>query len=344
VILPVTDKCNFKMRCFLLSIICLFILYSCEKKKENDLHNWEINLFQTDFEYQRISVADNNIIYVFGIKLNNDNSGLLYTLIKSLDNGITWQKVNIEDLNYYQMGGWNDMCFIDEQYGLITGYRTLFITNNGGINWDTTYLGYDNFNNLEKVNGRIFAFNGMEFRYSDNEGENWIKYAGEPKYVSSLSFQDDKEGFASSATGLYKTKDGGNSWTLINEKASGFLRLDFFDSLHGIATSQYQSGPHAYPYVYLNLTADGGLSWSEIWLDSISSARLEPESSILYKDLDEIYAGCVNGIYMSDDNGLTWKHDYVDTLYGGGIWIRDIKLSDNKIIAAGWGGLILTKE
>jgi photosystem II stability/assembly factor-like uncharacterized protein len=257
---------------------------------------------------------------------------------------VSWQRVDIENKDYYQMGGWNEMCFTDEQYGLITGYRTLFITENGGISWDTVYLGYDDFSKIEKVNNRIFGFDGGEFRYSDDKGENWIKYAGEPKYVSSLSFIDDKEGYASSGTGLYKTKNGGDSWTLVNGTATGFLRLDFMDDQHGIATSQYFSGPHAYPDTYLNLTADGGISWSKIWLDSVSDAQLEPETSILYKDTDEIYAGCVNGIFMSDNSGVTWKHDFIDSLYGGDVWIRDIKLSDNKIIAAGWGGLILIKE
>jgi photosystem II stability/assembly factor-like uncharacterized protein len=323
--------------------LILFPILSCERNGSgHQPEGWKVTTFQTDFEYQRIAIAGQNTLYVYGIKLNHDHSGLLYTLIKSTDAGETWNKVEMDEVDIYQMGGWIEMGFFNDTDGIITGYRTLFKTMDGGIHWDITDLGYDDFSGLVIHENRIFGFYGGSFRYSDNKGLDWIEIS-EPEYVSSLCFVNTKEGYASASTGFYQTKDAGTSWQKRSSPGISFLKMDFYDCQHGIATSTYQDSPHAYPETHINLTEDGGYNWITLKLDSVSTASLEPETPVLYKSMNEIYVGCVNGIYLSRDQGVTWIQDYVDHLYNAGIWIRDLKLVDDKIIAVGWGGLILSK-
>ncbi len=329
------------MKKLFIIITISLLIQSCEKDKNNSKPNeWNVTLFQTDIEYQRIANTANNI-YCYGFKTNSNNTGLIYSLIKSNNTDIYWEKIDITPNNIYEAGGWAEMSFFNDTVGFITGYRKLFRTFDGGYNWDTISLGYDSFLGLFIHKNKIFGYNGAQFRYSKNFGEDWVMF-DEPKIVSSLCFINDTEGLASSPEGLYETKDGGASWSLKSKPGIEFLRMDFADNKNGIATSIFQNSPHAYPQTFINITNDGGFTWQTIKLDSVSDAQLEPETSILYKSPDEIYVGCVNGIFLSKDKGVTWKQDFVDTLYNGSIFIRDIKVSNEKIIAVGWGGLILT--
>lgn len=330
------------MKKLFLLLTISFIIQSCNKEKEETKpKEWNISLFQTDFDYQRISSTD-HYIYCYGIKLNPNNSGIIYTLIKTNRSSLSWEKVNFEPKNIYEMGGWKEMCFFNDTLGMMTRYRALFKTSNGGKTWDTTFLGSDNFSDIYVQGDIVFGYNSGQFRYSKNYGKDWIKFM-EPQYVSSLCFVNEKEGFASSSTGFYETTNGGDTWNLKSTPEKEFLRMHFVNDKKGIATSIFLDSPHSYPKTLINITNDGGITWKTIKLDSVSNAQLEPQTSVLYKSVDKIYVGCVNGIFLSQDNGLSWKQDYVDTLYNGGIWIRDLKLVDDKIYAVGWGGLLLTK-
>lgn len=109
--------------------------------------------------------------------------------------------------------------------------------------------------------------------------------------------------------GLYKTSDGGNSWTLINESPrfkDVFLILHFFDAHEGIGLTVADT-------IGLIRTMDGGITWNY-------SPFIGPEERIPYEGfywegkgpieyIGDTVAFCtgLGRLFMSYDRGLNWK-------------------------------------
>lgn len=138
-----------------------------------------------------------------------------------------------------------------------------------------------------------------------------------------IYFVTPKLGFYGNGAGkIFRTVDGGASWTQILEQKGTFIRaLGFLDDKRGFAGN---IGPESFPGVtdetLLYRTVDGGASWQPVALPDATGARGVCAIEILTIDTvnagnhlrkELVYiGGRVNGpaaLFASDDAGTSWK-------------------------------------
>lgn len=327
-------------------VLILFILLvslSCTKEPEKEEAKWDLTICDTDYFYQMISVADDQTFYIYGYKLNDNNTGLINTLIQSENRGNTWQTLAITK-PMLQTTPWTSLSFTDRHTGLLVAGSMLFKTIDSGLNWRKVESETGQFHRIIKNNGRYFAFGNSPFKTSDDHGEQWSTNQCQPTQVSSMAFIDDHSGFASSIEGLYMTRNNGTDWELVSQTQGAFKEISFADQDHGIAIRLKSLGPHAMPDTHVYITNDGGKSWSDIMLKETTDAGQDTNTSLLYVRPGLAYIGCVNAIYKGPGDDNNWLKDYDGTVYGGGLWVRSIRKSQGLAIACGWGGSILMKK
>lgn len=136
-------------------------------------------------------------------------------------------------------------------------------------------------------------------------------------------FASAKVGFYGNGNGkIFRTRDGGASWTKLVDKPGTFVRaIGFLDDRRGFAGN---IGPDAFPNVtdttLLYRTDDGGATWAPVVLPDLDGARGVCAIDILVRDMidaghhtrDEIVhvGGRVGGpasLFASKDGGATWK-------------------------------------
>jgi photosystem II stability/assembly factor-like uncharacterized protein len=289
-----------------------------------------------------ISVADDHTVHIYGHKLNENNSGLINTLIRSDDRGKSWETLEINE-PLLQTAPWSGLCFINRHIGLLVAGGKLYKTTDGGGQWRQIESESGQFQRIIWNNGRVFGFGYGQFSTSDDQGENWVAYAEHMTYVTSMSFFDDRNGYASAPEGLYATTNNGMSWEWVSETQGVFKEMSFADQNHGLVIRLQSQGPHAMPHTRIYLTSDGGRTWTDTMLEETTDAGQDTETSVLYDRERQAYIGCVNAIYSGPAADNSWVKDYDDTVYGGGLWIRSIQKCQDRIIACGFGRTILMK-
>ena len=92
---------------------------------------WDIQNFGTDNKFSSIFFSSPYIGYVMGGQFDN-----MSTIYKTIDGGITWNKLNTD-----LIGGIVAGYFVDEQTGYcIMEYGGVYKTTTGGLFWDWMYL------------------------------------------------------------------------------------------------------------------------------------------------------------------------------------------------------------
>lgn len=157
----------------------------------------------------------------------------------------------------------------------------------------------------------FFAFSSATAQY------NWQVLPNSPtapttKKQDDIYFVNANTGWSINGEGnIYKTTDGGNTWTnQINKPGTYFRCVGFIDSLTGFAGN---IGVDIYPGVSdtipLYKTIDGGLHWSEV--TNINGPMVKGLCAINVVDRNVVYAGGRVGgpafIIKSADGGNTWN-------------------------------------
>ncbi len=191
------------------------------------------------------------------------------TLLKTIDAGISWttQKTNLMVKGSDVSSVW----FHDENYGFAVGSidrePTVWMTKNGGTTW--------------AVQAK------WERAFSESLGT-----------LIDVTFADRNNGWAVGFNGframIVATRDGGRHWEIQysgNEISGQFNRIDFSDTLHGIALS----------FDGAMQTNDGGKSWR---LQLFEPATLNSVTSI---DSKRAWVAGAWGSLMRMTNGSTWN-------------------------------------
>jgi photosystem II stability/assembly factor-like uncharacterized protein len=170
-------------------------------------------------------MTDQNTAWLIGSMSIPGNTSLL-GIYKSTDGGMTW--VNKYQLNSMYSG--DDISFGNSTTGFAgLTHGTILKTTNGGDSWQKIWI--------------------PDTTYS----------------ITKIHFFDDNLGFAmctnGSASKIYKTTDGGNSWVISASIASSLEAMDFFNPTTGIATGN--TG-------YLYYTTDGA-TWNKAPNPTLSS-------------------------------------------------------------------------
>lgn len=246
----------------------------------------------------------------FGTKTVGYISGTMGTLLKTVDGGTSWTKIqaNIQpSLNCIQA--------LDDK-NVYTARNELYHTKDAGTTWETA--------GLENVGSGIFdihfvnattgfiAKNGV--MKSTDSGKTWtLKFdagADQEYYALSynqLQFINSSIGFCAggktydgnSVGNMVKTTDGGNTWTSLKLKMSQVTAFHFLDANTGFIFNFNQE---------LWKTTDGGATWTKV-----SSSIPEKYPDCYFINASKIVLRTYKNIYHSMDGGVTWTKDFTLT-------------------------------
>lgn len=236
------------------------------------------------------------------------------SVLKTTDGGISWNSLlSGRSATFYAVD------FVDRNMGWVAGSDgSIRKTTDGGVTWSTQSTGVGSYVSISSISfvntqtGWLVATDN-KIRKTTDGGATWaVQYTVTGTYVSleDVYFRDANVGlvvgYAMGNGEVFRTTDGGQTWTSLEMGGSWMSRLHFVDNLTGwavgiTATSiSYTSDPFG----------GGGLS--------ISGQRA--------------------AVWKTTDGGVSWttsSFTFSNRLYG--VWFSDA----SNVVAAGTSGAIL---
>lgn len=214
-----------------------------------------------------------------------DDGGALF---ESTDGGATWAQRDVpESLSSGLFG----VFFLDAQHGWVWGNEN-YRTTDGGATWEAL-----------PILGSTYRmeFHSADFGVADGNFDAWISRDGglswepSPEGIARFSFADASTGLGAAATGIYRTDDGGLTFTQVlpgDAAAVTFLPP-------GLAVAIVDDA--------LVRSVDGGLTWSPAG-DALGRDRLfaVSDSVVLAWGVTGIPPDEDRRILRSADAGATW--------------------------------------
>lgn len=155
-----------------------------------------------------------------------------------------------------------------------------------------------------KDHGTIVGGNG-QIHTTFNGGETWISSEISNNYFRSVGFINELVGFTGSLEGnVFKTIDGGETWSYIGEKFP--ISKPILCGISCVEGLVFATGNYTEPAEFFKST-DEGESWEYTRLDSLLSAAVE----VQFLNADE---GYISGM------GLEGKGTIIYTSDGGNSW------------------------
>lgn len=225
-------------------------------------NSWQGISIRGAYQLEHIHFVDEKIGFTSGI--GNDGYGVIY---KTTDGGLTWFNITpnrAEDL----WGHW----FVDKDYGIVVGGgcispQRFFVTTNGGFSWDYLYE------------------------------VNWFPNSG---LTDVILYSRDGLGFATSSGYIWKTTDGGRSWTLFSRSGNNDWQEDLWISGQTIIVP-YSTG----------CGGDGGAGGVRSSKDFGKTWRQFPTGTsmfgaFLHDSLRGWVCGWDRAVYYTSDGGESW--------------------------------------
>ncbi|MBX7141744.1 MAG: hypothetical protein K1X63_11765 [Chitinophagales bacterium] len=148
------------------------------------------------------------------------------------------------------------------------------------------------------------ADNNGKIWHMANGGQSWDSINVEQSF-SRLNFTDELNGFGVSANTLYKSVNGGHTWTVIDIPENVLIKTIFFlDGSNGFLGS----------YQKIYRTIDGGGSWSVFDIENISvnDFYFTGNSIGIAVGRDDELNRCV---WRTSDGGETWENVFNEENY-----------------------------
>jgi len=177
------------------------------------------------------------------------------------------------------------------------------------------------------------GYDEMVYKLTTSSGEitayGIITFTDKPKIQilkrppgSSIFFIDEKTGFVA-GSGIYKTTDGGISWSRVLQRPDTygqFTEIQFIDSNNGFAGYYSECPlPGDCDSGYFVRTTDGGSTWK--------LSRLEVGiTSVFFTSPMTGFMGYNDGIMKTEDGGVNWK---VVLLGGSGYGTMRVRFADS---------------
>jgi photosystem II stability/assembly factor-like uncharacterized protein len=277
-----------------------------------------------------VHYLDANNVFIGGDSLTYTNNG-----------GGNWINKPIHDGTGTQIPGTSffDLHFTSSTTGLSTGAfysgNSYEIANtvNSGVNWSFVFSSNNNlypralnkFSFPSASTGFAAGTNGYIYK-TTNGGTTWsLLNTGVTVELYSVCFPSTAYGYACGLNKIIRTSNGGSTWTSVT--VAGYIREMYFSNdSTGYATGDDFSGIHFYK------TTNYGATWTAV------SHPFFNEITALTGHGDTLALAC-NGIYYSTNGGQWWNYFPTTSSY----IIEDIKFlgRSNDAYAVGDNGIVL---
>jgi photosystem II stability/assembly factor-like uncharacterized protein len=249
------------------------------------------------------------------------------TLLKTTDNGFTWTGIATGitvDLNQVRLLDANTVfigagCLLRRSDDGGTTFRRILATSSerscpakvNSFYFTTAQVGY-----VLLSDGTVQRTDdgGQSFQQRTAVPGTQATGAPSPAAANDIWFISDTTGFAIAGGVIYKTTDGGNSWTPAFTGSSGINSFFFVNTLTGFAVGDGKT---------ILKTVDGGTTWSAQTVPADAPAA--DVTKIRCASVTRCLAATKQGdqLLRTDDGGSTWT---------------SIKASTNRIFAAAFNG------
>ncbi len=240
--------------------------------------------------------------------------------------------------NWYQQflpvptgGQIRDLVFVDSLLGFAVSDSSIIKTINGGDNWVVKQNGYNNFNRIQFLDantGFVCAGNNKLYK-TTNSGENWTIIIPASIFPNDMAVVSEDTIFLVNSEGafggVFRTTNGGASWTQVNLAPNNPDRIYMFNARIGFVSNTSSS--------QLRKTTDGGLTWN-----IVSGTGTGSFKDLYFIDsLTGWKAGSSGGWIMgkTTDGGFNWIEQFIPT---GNNLVVDVKTFSNINSDTLWAG------
>lgn len=223
------------------------------------------------------------------------------TVLKTIDGGNTWVNRSVVGLTSQI----DYCCMIDTQTVWISHGTGIYKTVNGGTSWTSVSTGLSAFflydiHFINSTKGFLATSSGIGV--TNNGGTTWA-YVPTTTVTnfSSIKFTDANTGWSNGNSDIYKTIDGGATWSSINEGLSQPQHCFFLNNNEVWAAKSLSSGDT------IRKTTNGGTSWSTAF--AIGSTSFNGMKSLWFCDSNKGFQSrTLNTIQKTTDGGATWTN------------------------------------
>lgn len=265
--------------------------------------------------WQAINTGNYNAIFKFQFIDENIGFGAgEYGVYKTLNGGDTWSRIGVDKDGFYSNSNMYGIYFFDADRGISVGQRgRIAKTIDSGENWELYSPIEGTIKQLEFVSSDLaVTLVNNDFYKSSNNGTSW-EYLGTPahyNYSNGFDFVNSNVGFSvgggstSAAGSVYKTTDGGATWTNTNNGqvvlSEGVYCIDFINEQTGFVSGGFNRRSTL-------KTIDGGDTWTEVLSESLGKIQFLDENVGYGRRVGNSYFK----IFKTIDGGDTWTEVFV---------------------------------
>lgn len=227
-------------------------------------------------------------------------SGQNGTILKSIDNGAAWTKLNTNVSNWFTA-----VHFKDASNGIAVGYPGIVLsTSNGGVTWesfnDPKLFRLSSISFINDI-GWVVGERGLTVK-TTNFGSTWsFQSSGPAIHFNDIKFVDENRGWVVGDSGtILRTTNGGVNWFIqdINKK----IKLNSIE-IYPKNKTAYIAGEDGHLYKSTN----SGESWFEEY--HISGSTMFNINDVSTSPYMFRLVGDNGSSYVSFDEGKSWVQD-----------------------------------
>ncbi len=287
---------------------------------EHDAYAFRVNVFPTLPSWESVpSPTATALFSITGVDgktawaAGGNSQGTSPVVVRTVDSGLTWNDATgnlvSDSIDLYCI---NAIDSIRAWVG--TGDGQIFATTNGGGTWSAqTYPPplspfIDGIRMFPDLSGYALGDPSAAGKFvvltTSDGGAHWSHLSGEPVAVgseagwnNSFAWTDKRHGwFGTNFSRIWRTTDGGNSWSYGQTPPTSSIGVSFADTLHGVAG--FSDGHVAF-------TGDGGSTWGVV---SSPTAAAQVVTGVSYAP-GSSYAWTTDGgfAYLTMNNGGAWN-------------------------------------
>jgi photosystem II stability/assembly factor-like uncharacterized protein len=208
----------------------------------------------------------------------------------------------------------------------------VFVTADGGATWTRASLATNfqawGIHGFDATSARVATIGSTDHPDSDvyriaggaNQASTAVTWGG----LRAITFAGTQNGWAVGVE-IYRTQDGGSSWSTVNAPAGPWWDVAFVDADHGVAVGEAGA---------IAVTEDGGQSWQ-----ARDPGTGEDLYGVSIADGQHGFAVGHGGVVLrTQDGGDTWQSE----ASGTGAWLNDVAtLGGDEAWATGDGGVLV---